>query len=133
MLAPTVTHDNPHTLHILAIKFFMSSWNLGVATWEWLHAGAFNHLLRTIMATSTSNQATRAMLVPKLWMMITYEAHDFAFFKLAPSNLMDPHDAQGSKDISNSNDDPAQGSNNVGTSWHGAAAYTGLFVPFSIF
>jgi hypothetical protein len=32
---------------------------------------------------------------------------------------MDPHDAQGSKDISNSNDDPAQGSNNFSTPIHG--------------
>ena len=73
------------------------------------------------MATSTSNQATRAMLVPQLWMMITYGAHDVAF--LAPSNLMDPHEAQRSKGISfagsNSNDDPAQGCNNVGTPIYG--------------
>lgn len=64
-----------------------------------------------------------AMLVPNLWMMTAYGAHDVAFLKLAPSSLMDPHEAQGSKDISfegsNSNDDPAQGSNNVSTPIHG--------------
>lgn len=69
-------------------------------------------------------QATMVILVPELWMMTTYEAHDVGFVKLAPSNLMDPCEAQGSNDVTpkgiyNINDDPAQGSNNIGTSIHG--------------
>ena len=104
MIAPAVTQHSSNTIHILEIKFIMSFWNPG------------------------------AVLVPKLWMMTTYGAHEVAFLKLAPSSLMDPHEAQGSKDISfegsNSHDDPAQGSNNVSTPIHGTVQlHTLVFGP----